>query len=341
MGSTIDDEMAAANSPSYPYPWAHAAAYFESRRYDLVAGADLDEGRLDDFQKRWGARGRYTDYRRMLAEEKPDVVSVTTRAEERLDVVLACAEAGVRAVYVTKPLAQRLSDADAMIEGCRERGTLLAVAAHLNWDPWYEAARALFGEEGSLGKLLSVVCHSSHPLSNIQSHTLCLLRRFVGAPVERVVGELKDPARADDAKDAVGSAYLVYANGVRGYLNAYMGRPGLGWNLEFIGERGWVSSLNGHATFEVWAQLPGQSQPARLQFPNPRFPRSSMLAAVDAIADDVEAEMTPEERQARCACPGEFGREALEVAVAVRESHRRGMAPVSLPLEDRSVGMWV
>ena len=36
-------------------------------------------------------------------------------------------------------------------------------------------------------------------------------------------------------------------------------------------------------------------------------------------------------------CSGEDGREALEVAVALRESHRRGGVKVSLPLADRSL----
>lgn len=38
-------------------------------------------------------------------------------------------------------------------------------------------------------------------------------------------------------------------------------------------------------------------------------------------------------------CPGEFGREALEIAIALRESHRRGNVRVDLPLDDRSLRM--
>jgi hypothetical protein len=240
---------------------------------------------------------------------------------------------------------------------------LLAVAAHLNWDPWYEAARVLFeptsppGPSGAtgasepaarpaptppfpnppqpLGRLRSMICHSAHPLSNIQSHTLCLFRHFAGAPVRWVVGEVNRPELAQTEADLSGSGYLVYANGVRAFLNSHTGRAGLGWHLEFMGERGWFTSLNAHATHEVWALLPGQSEPAKLQFPNPRRPRSSMLAAVDALAAQLDA-ATGEDA---CACPGDYGREALEVAIALRESHRRGTIPVHLPLEDRSLAL--
>jgi hypothetical protein len=36
-------------------------------------------------------------------------------------------------------------------------------------------------------------------------------------------------------------------------------------------------------------------------------------------------------------CNGEAGRQALEIAIALRESHRRGGARVDLPLADRSL----
>ena len=36
---------------------------------------------------------------------------------------------------------------------------------------------------------------------------------------------------------------------------------------------------------------------------------------------------------------GDNGRKALELAIALRESHRRGHTPAYLPLEDRSLKM--
>ena len=36
-------------------------------------------------------------------------------------------------------------------------------------------------------------------------------------------------------------------------------------------------------------------------------------------------------------CNGEAGRQALEIAIAMRESHRQGGAKIQLPLKDRSL----
>ena len=100
---------------------------------ELVAGADLATDRLQDFKQRWSVNDLYTDYRQMLAQEQLDIVSVTTRPEERAEIVIAIAESGgVKAIYATKPMCVSLAEADAMIEACRQHGVILAIACHKN-----------------------------------------------------------------------------------------------------------------------------------------------------------------------------------------------------------------
>ena len=57
-----------------------------------------------------------------------------------------------------------------------------------------------------------------------------------------------------------------------------------------------------------------------------------MVDAIEGVCRSIEE---GEER----ICPGEFGREALETVIALRESHRRGNIRVDLPLPDRSLRM--
>jgi len=87
IGSTIDDEE--KNRPQFRYTWA--PAYAEAKGVELVAGSDLATERLEDFKQRWGVTALYTDYQDMLATEKPYIMSVTTRTEERAEVVIATA----------------------------------------------------------------------------------------------------------------------------------------------------------------------------------------------------------------------------------------------------------
>ena len=67
-------------------------------------------------------------------------------------------------------------------------------------------------------------------------------------------------------------------------------------------------------------------------YPIPMPPRiqGMGLTIVDDLISAFETGQSPR-------CSGEDGREALEVALALRESHRRGGVKVSLPLEDRGL----
>ena len=330
MGSTIDDEQ--IGRPSYPWPWAHAPAIIEARNVELAAGADVDQARLDDFRRRWNVEALYLDYREMVAREKPDLVAVTTGPDERAEVVIGLAEAGVKGIFATKPMCRTLAEADAMIAACRDNGVILAMACHLNWYCWYTSAREAIAA-GAIGELRSMVCHCAASLSNIGSHTLALMRLFAGAPASWVFGHMDSDAEAAGIADLSGTGYVVYENGVRAMLNSRCEQnAGFQWTMEFIGERGRILSRNAHAQFELWTKDPDTGTSVKRQFPGPWYPRSSMVDAIEGVCRSIEE---GEERT----CPGEFGREALETAIALRESHRRGHVRVDLPLEDRSLAL--
>ena len=129
-------------------------------------------------------------------------------------------------------------------------------------------------------------------------------------------------------EDLVGSGMVGYENGVVAFLNSRA--PRRTWQLEFDCERGRIVSRNAHAWFELWEQDDSETGAAQRQFPFPWRPRSSVVDAIEGVARSIESGVEK-------TCPGEFGREALEVAVAMRESHRRGGVRVDLPLADRGL----
>lgn len=324
IGSTIDDEH--VNRPQFRYPWAHAPAIIEAKGVDLVAASDLMTSQLDDFQRRWGITALYTDYREMIATEQPDIVSVTTRAEERAEVVMGVAEAGVKAIYATKPMCRSLAEADAMIETCRQHGVLLAIACHKNWSPWFQACLQAI-KAGEIGTFSSMVCNYGWSLSRGHSHTLALFRLFAGAPAKWVFGHMNSDEAATRDDDLSGTGIILYDNGIRGFLNTG------GWlNIDFIGSDSWISARNEHADFEMFSRLPTTREPVRRQFPNPKRPKSSQQAAIEGLVKNLDEGSAP-------FCPGEYGREALEIAIGLRESHRRGGEKIELPLPDRSLTM--
>ena len=57
-----------------------------------------------------------------------------------------------------------------------------------------------------------------------------------------------------------------------------------------------------------------------------------MVDAIEGVAHSIESGVEE-------FCPGEFGREALEIAIALRESHRQGGSRIELPLKNRSLSI--
>ncbi|MBT4979413.1 MAG: Gfo/Idh/MocA family oxidoreductase [Gemmatimonadetes bacterium] len=322
IGSTIDDEH--IDRPQFRYPWAHAPAIIEAKGVDLVAAADLMPEQLQDFKRRWGTEALYTDYREMIAKEAPDIVSISTRAEERAEVVINVAQAGVKVIYATKPMCRSLAEADAMIEACRRTNTVLAIACHKNWSPWFQACLQAI-KNGEIGAFSSMVCNYSWSLSRGHSHTLGLFRMFAGAPAKWVFGHMNSDEAAAGDGDLSGTGMIYYENGMRAFLNTG------GWlNIDFVGSDGWISARNEHADFEMWSRLPSTGEPVRRQFPNPKRPKSSQQAAIEGLVKNLDEGTAP-------LCSGEYGREALEIAIALRESHRRGGEKIELPLQERAL----
>ena len=328
MGSTIDDEV--QGNTSVILPFSHTAAYMEEPRVHVVAAADVDPDKRAAYRQRWDVERVYESHTDLLEREKLDIVSVCTRAEERPDVVIACAEAGVKVIYAEKPLAWTLGEAEAMVAACRRHGVKLGVGCLRRWHPFYRKAKQLI-DEGAIGQVLQVTGYCASNLSHDGSHWVDLMRYFAGdAPVDWLVGEIGSSAAMSDDRDRYGgNAYVAFRNGVRGYLRM-MGTGAAVQEWDIIGEQGRIRALDGGREFELWRREGNgkTDRPVREAFPRPqRLPSPTSQAVADMI-QCLETDKEPD-------CNGEDGYAALEIALAMRESYRRGSARVDLPLGDK------
>jgi predicted dehydrogenase len=171
----------------------HAAAYAQDPRVELVACADISGEASGCLGDEFAIPGRYLDYREMLLEERPEVVSVCTHHHLHAPMTIDVARtAAPRAILCEKPIALDLGEADAMIEACRAAGTMLLVGHQRRFSPQYIAAReALAG--GRIGEVVSVEAFG-HPGASLlvdSTHTIDLVRSFIGDPAgEWVIGQI-------------------------------------------------------------------------------------------------------------------------------------------------------
>jgi UDP-N-acetylglucosamine 3-dehydrogenase len=127
----------------------------------LVALADIVEENAAAFRDKHGgaATKLYTDYHRMLAEVKPDIVSVCTWPKLHTEMVLAALDAGARAVHCEKPMALTFGEARAMHRRAMETGALLTFNHQRRFNAPFQRARQLL-RDNIIGRptRLDVIC---------------------------------------------------------------------------------------------------------------------------------------------------------------------------------------
>jgi predicted dehydrogenase len=345
IADTIDDEKAGS---AWLYPFSHMGAYREVPEIVVVGACSRSVERRVRFGQRWGLATEhlYERYDQMIECEQPDIVSVCTPTAPRAEIVCSIAEmvrqgrSRVRCIWAEKPLASSLREADAMVAACRRAGVLLVVNAMRLSDVYYRRARALI-DAGELGTMLQVTAYWPGNLSHMGSHSIglmCLLSGGTGR-VQWVVGECEDTSAVLDSDDDVrGNAYLAFESGARGFLRT-IPTGVASYGIDAIGETGKirVRSTNGANEFELWRTAPavtgGFSAPVRHIFPRPQSIWSSTVGQIKDIVECLETGKEPN-------ASGDLGRHLLEVAIAIRESHRRGHTRIDLPLPNRDLTMW-
>lgn len=332
MGSTFDDEITQGGSLFLPY--CHGPSYHAAPNVELAAGADINREQAAIFGERWGVSPNhlYRDYREMLAKESLDLLSVCTTTRIRSAIVQDAAYAGVKGIWTEKPIALSLEEADTMVHLCRKKGVSLAVNCARRWNPLFGEARRLV-DAGEIGEVLQVTVYAQCGVSHNGSHAIDVLRYMAGGHVEWVFGEMESDEAAAGEDDLMGNGYLVFDNGVRAYFRS-MPTGSASWEVDVIGTTGRIRSQNNGEEFELIRTISsgrrGLGVPAKCPFPWPARIQGVGLAIVADLINAIETGQSTK-------CSGEDGLEALEVAIAMRESHRKGGIKINLPLTDRSL----
>ena len=209
----------------------HWRAYAATGRCRLVALADIVPDNMTAFAEEYGDPAAppacYTDYRAMLVQERPDIVSICTWPALHAPMVIAAAQAGVRAVHCEKPMAPTWAEAKAMAEAVAEAGTELIFTHQRRFDTQFRVARRLL-REGAIGRLerLEGACPN---LFDWGTHWFDMFHFYNDeSPARWVLGQIDAGAAAKAFGVPIeerGLSWMGFANGVQGVLYTGPDRP--------------------------------------------------------------------------------------------------------------------
>ncbi|GAB4452870.1 MAG: Gfo/Idh/MocA family oxidoreductase [Armatimonadaceae bacterium] len=198
----------------------HVQGYKQSEDCELVALCDLVEENARAFMEQHGGQEVYTDYHEMLAKANLDIVSVCTWPHLHAPMVVACAEAGVKAVHCEKPMATTFGDARRMVEACDKSGTQLTFNHQRRFNKPFRKAKELL-DSGVVGDLIQMDATCGN-LYDWGTHWFDMLGMFNNeTPGAWVIGQI-DLRGAKPIFGAMvegqGVSHFKYQNGVYGTL---------------------------------------------------------------------------------------------------------------------------
>jgi predicted dehydrogenase len=323
-------------------PHSHVAAYASVPETEVVAVCDLVPALIDGFREQWGqtfpkATG-YTDYRKMLAEQEIDLLSVVTSDHRHAQIAVDGAEAGVKGIFCEKPIATTLADADRIIDVCRTHNVPLLINHTRRWYPEIVEARRLVrsGAIGPLRRIVATIGGERAMLFRNGTHLIDTVCFFVESDPLWLVAELDDehadygPCYAGDggrdpARDPGASAYVHFQNGVRVFVNASKGKGAAKhFEIDLIGVEGRIRI--GDDVAEWHQHLPdGRSGVGRLAVPATTW--SDTGAAIRELIGLIERGGTP-------SSSGEDGRRTLSILLGILQSSAGGGSRIDFPITD-------
>ena len=321
---------------------------------EIVAVCDILPEAMENLLKKHELQDsdikRYTDYKLMLEECKPEFVSIATESGPHAEIALYCIEHGVH-VIIEKPMAMNMADADRIIELSREKNVKVAACHQNRFNVAIQELRHAI-ENDRFGRLSHGSIHvrwnrnkgyydqapwrgtwadDGGCLMNQCIHNIDLLRWMMGDEVEEVTAYTDRLLHPYLEAEDLGMAMVKFRNGsyglIEGTTNVY------GKNLEetlyLFGEKGMAKAAGASVnTIEEWRFADGLDDPEEVKkrfSENP--PNVYGFGHAPLYADVVDAIRTGR----KPLVDAEAGKRALELVLAIYLSAKEHRA-VKLPL---------
>lgn len=330
----------------------HIAAALQNG-LDIVGLCDVVQENMEDKVLKFSlpsSINRYTDYKKMLERERPDLVAVCTESGLHASIALDCIDASAN-VIIEKPIALSLSDADLIIAKSTEKNIKVCVCHQNRFNKSIQKIREAV-EKKRFGRLYYGTAHirwnrgyeyysrakwrgtwemDGGALMNQCIHNIDLLRWMMGEDVVEVFG-YTDRLRNNfiEAED-MGIALLRFANGCYGVVEGTTAiyPQNLEETLYLFGEKGTVKaggqSVN---VIEEWrfSDMLDDAAQVKAQFhENP--PNIYGYGHTPLYADMIKAVSFGRQPYVSAL----DGRRAVELVLAIYKSAASG-SPVKLPL---------
>lgn len=325
MGWLFDED------PLTKKPCSHAGAYTSFEKTELVAVCDIDKERLDGISKRYNVKGKYLDYKEMLDKEEIDILSICTHEHGKI-FKYAAGTGKIKAIFCEKPFSNSMKEGEEMLEASKKYNIPVTVDHTRRWDPTFRKMKELVDKK-TIGYIDTINAFCTVGWMNGGTHLFDILRFYIG-DAEWVQGHIVD----DPSCDPGGRALIKFKNGSMCFVDS-MWRDYVYFGADLIGSKGTMKTtgmIRSKQGIEVSTAVKskGESGINELKKEKIGVPecKPPLIEALEEIVKGIETGKPT-------SCTGEDGLKAVEIALAVHESHSKGNIPILLPLKNKTLAV--
>ena len=330
MASTIEDEVQGLQRGGLILPYCHAGGYIEVEETEMVAACDIAEDKLNAFTERWNVPRGYTDFRQLIDEEKPDILSITTRPEQHAEAMIYGAENGVKGMYAEKPLCCSLAEADAIKEAFQRNNVFLEFGPmRRNWAVYRQARQ--IADSGQLGAVKSALGFSGN---SIGGHFLDTLLYLLDDPEPVSISGTLDELHNAEGEDnnlrfiqdtPILSALVKFDNNT----SLHAAATGINGEYELVCQEGIIRIQNDGESIQVRQKSQNAYDPIEVA---PIEPWSGTSQKIRELVESIKTGK-PGTSNLRATMLG------TEIGFGLYESHLRGGIAIQPPIPNRE--RWV
>jgi len=216
---------------------------FGEERVQLVGVAEAHEPTLQRAMRSCNIEG-FTDYREMVEQTRPDLVTVVVPTHLHFEVAAYLLDRGIN-ILLEKPMTQTLEEAQTLIQLAQRTGTKIAVGHIERFNPAIvELKRRIVS--GELGQLFHLHARRLGPFPprirdvgvtlDLATHDIDVMRYLADAEIEHVYAETQQ--RIHSTKEDLLLGILHFTNSAIGMLDVNWLTPTKVRELSVTGERG-------------------------------------------------------------------------------------------------------
>ncbi|MFA6626969.1 MAG: Gfo/Idh/MocA family oxidoreductase [Bacilli bacterium] len=324
---------------------------------DIVGLCDLIPEHIDLLKNKCNfdtsGTKKYQDYRQMIEEQKPDLISIATESGKHAEIAKYCIENSVN-VIIEKPMAMSINDAQMLIDLAHSHHVKICVCHQNRFNAAVVAAKKAIDEK-RLGKIshaaISVRWNRNQSyydqakwrgtweqdggtLMNQCIHGIDLLLYLVGSDAITVMGQTRQQQHNYLEAEDVGMAVVSFENGaiatIEGTVNVFP--KNLEETLYLFGDKGTIK-IGGTSTntIEIWQFTDTKSEDEHtsklVEETSNVYGNGHSLLFKDMI-DAINQNRSP-------LIDGEAGKRALEIVLSIYKSTLTA-SPIKLPLTNFS-----